>query len=230
MVNLSLSHYLSPSQPGGPVSGLISSPMEKRYLKDYPESDKIYNPKYCITQVKDLSGYILCVPDAIKDRLVLEAPFEPKLQQLARKYSLGLAGPERNSLYNQIVAEFGSKEATEAVLAAFAEKRALHSPETREWSDRMVEVIKLRTLANKEIDKVNQQWDMVSYIGPDGLRRLNKELTVFEVFKYGKLMLSDYLEKNHPTALTRLKVALVVLPFFFYTCASDHFFGLSFVN
>jgi hypothetical protein len=128
MVNLS--HYISESQPIVPVSGNISSQMGKRYLKDYPESDKIYT-KYGTTEVKDSSGYILVVGNEIKDRLVLEDPSETRLQQLVRKYALGRRDPENYFLYRQIVAEFGEKEALTAIFAAFAEKRALFSEERR---------------------------------------------------------------------------------------------------
>ena len=212
MVNLS--HYISESQPIVPVSGPISSQIGKRYLKDYPESDKTYT-KYGTIEVKDSSGYILVVGNEIKDRLVLEDPSETRLQQLARKYVLGPEGPENHSLYRQIVTEFGEKEASTAVSAAFAEKDALYSEETRRGADMIIEAIRLRTLINKKIDEINRQWDMVSHTGPDGVRHLNKELTFCEVYKYAGLMLFNYLEKNHPTALTRLKVALVVVPFFF---------------
>jgi hypothetical protein len=95
--------------------------------------------------------------------------------------------------------------------------------ETRRGADMIIEAIKLRTLINKEIDKTNRQWDMVSHTGPDGLRHLNKELTFFEVYKYAGLMLFNYLEKNHPTALTRLKVALVAIPFFFVLAPAANF-------
>jgi hypothetical protein len=221
MVNLS--HYISESQPIVPVSGPISSQMGKRYLKDYPESDKTYT-KYGTIEVKDSSGYILVVGNEIKDRLVLEDSSDTKLQKLVRKYVLGPESPENHSLYRQIVAEFGEKEASTAVSAAFDEKRALFSEETRIWADKMIEIIKLRTLINKEIDKTNRQWDMVSHTGPDGLRHLNKELTFFEVYKYAGLMLFNYLEKNHPTALTRLKVALVAVSLFFVLASAAIFF------
>jgi hypothetical protein len=236
MVNLS--HYISESQPIIPVSGPISSQMGKRYLKDYPESDKIYTEHGTI-EVKDSSGYILVVGNAIKDLLVLEDPSETRLQQLARKYAFGRRDPENYFLYKQIVAEFGEKEASTAVFAAFAEARALFSEEARIWADKVIEIIKLSTLLNKEIDKINRQWDMVSHAGPDGVRRLtgpdgvrrlNQRLTLFEVFKYGKLMLSDYLEKNHPTVLGKLKVVLVVIPFFLLVVLAAIFLAFPLLN
>jgi hypothetical protein len=209
LVRIGSSHSLSEIAS---VSNNSLSQTAKKYLKDYPDSDKTYYPEYRLTEVKDSSGYILRVSDQVKDSLVLEDPSESKLQQLARRYTLGfVSGPEVVTLHRQMLAEFSNEDIDLAVKNMFADHHALFSPEAREFSFTMMKIIAVR----KSID---QWWERNTHTGPDGKRRANRDANVWEVFKYYGTEISEahaYLRRHHPIAVTSVKVSVTALSLFF---------------
>lgn len=217
---INLSHYIGAAQQSASVE---DSPLhqEKKYLRDFPDHSKTHYPNQALTHIRYSSGYVLVVPDEIKDRLVLEDPSETRLQQLARKYALGLEGAERHALYGQIVAKFGPEETQEAVGLVFEEQSSLYSPERRQWTSDMLEIIKLNGELKQKRAEIQQQWDAVSYTDSDGVRRLNRDVTFWDVCTFVRSELSSCLEKNHRT-IANVKVVAAVL-FFFYIGDDSHF-------
>lgn len=192
-----------------------SSQPEKRYLKDYPDSDKTYDAKYGRTFVKDSTGVILLVPDEIQDRLVLENSSDSRLQQLARRYVLMQHPlPQEWALYKQIIEEFGEKETETATQLFFDEKHNLHSPEARAFARRFL-------VLKDWVDKTNKWWDENTYIGQDGQRHskiLPRRATFSDVMKeIGHDISRGYssLKRNHPRAVLAAKVSAVALALFF---------------
>jgi len=189
--------------------------MRKRYLRDYPESDKTYDTEHGKIFVKDSTGCTLVVPVALQDRLVLKDFSETPLQQLARRYVLmEYPAQEEYTLQRQMVDVFGEESTRSAVKAFFNENSNLHSSEVRRFAAKLMAV-------KGWIDERNKWWDKNTYIGEDGERHskdLPNKATFFDVVKeIGRSVFCGYaaLQRNYQNIVSTAKVSAVALAFFF---------------